>query len=80
MRENEQFRETPGDIRATFGEEVKMLTVQQVGNYLSCDRRTVALLIRNNKLVGVNINPIGKNSTYRVPVEALARFITKKEK
>lgn len=80
MRENEQFRETLGDIRATFGEGVKMLTVQQVGNYLSCDRRTVAALIRKNKLVGVNINPIGKNSTYRVPVEALARFITKKEK
>jgi excisionase family DNA binding protein len=80
MRENEHFRETLADIRLTFGEEVKMLTVQQVGDYLNCDRRTVSALIRKCKLSATDINPYGKNSTFRVPVEALARFITKKEK
>lgn len=80
MRENEHFRETLADIRTTFGADVKMLTVQQVGDYLNCDRRTVSALIRKCKLPATDINPYGKNNTFRVPVEALARFITKKEK
>lgn len=80
MRENEHFRDTLADIRATFGVDVKMLNVQQVSEYLNCGRRTVSALIRKCKLPATDINPYGKNSTYRVPVEGLARFITKKEK
>ena len=79
MRENENFRETLADIRATFGNEVKMLKVPQVAAYLNCDRRSVKHQIEKRKLDAVDIGN-GVNKEYRVSVESLARFITKKEK
>ena len=77
MREPEGFRETIGDIREFFGMEVQMLTVGQVAKYLSCDHRTVKRLIEKKRLQAANIGS-GKYEIYRIPIKALARFMTKK--
>ena len=78
MRENENFREMMAEIKLEFG-DIKMLDVPQVAKLLNCDRRTVKLLIEKRKLPAVDIST-GVNKIYRIPVDSLARFITKKEK
>lgn len=74
MRENQGFRETIADIKQTFN--AGMLTVNQVATYLNCDVRTVKRLIDTRALSALNLST-KKNKQYRVPCEALARFITK---
>lgn len=78
MRENENFREMMAEIKLEFG-DIKMLDVPQVAKLLNCDRRTVKLLIEKRKLPAVDIST-GVNKIYRIPVDSLARFITKKER
>lgn len=78
MRENENFREMMAEIKFEFG-DIKMLDVPQVAKLLNCDRRTVKLLIEKRKLPAVDIST-GVNKIYRIPVDSLARFITKKER
>ena len=74
MRENRGYREVMSDIRSTFN--VGMLNIQQTAQYLNCDAKTVRRLIEGKKLPAIDLS-IKKNKLYRVPIETLARFITK---
>ncbi len=73
-REKIDYRANIASIREMFP-DVRMLTVPQVAEWLQVDRRTVAGLIqrRRDPLPAVNVGS-DKKKTYRVSVEALARF------
>lgn len=75
-REKTDYRANIANIKEMFP-DVGALTVDQAAKWLSVDRRTVKSLIqrRCNPLPAVDIG-VGKNKVYRVPVEALARFIS----
>lgn len=75
MREKTGFRETMGHITEIFG--VGMLTLPQVSAYMHCDTRTVKKWIEGGELSARDYTPDKKTRRYMVPVEALARFITK---
>ena len=74
MREKQGYREVIADIKSTFN--VGMLSIQQTAKYLNCDAKTVRRLIEGKKLPAIDLS-VKKNKLYRVPVETLARFITK---
>jgi excisionase family DNA binding protein len=78
MREAEGYREVLLAIREAYGMEIQALTVQQVATCLNCDERTVKMLIVKKKLHAVDISFGKKNHRYRIPVDALARYLTKK--
>ena len=80
MRESEGYRETLADIKQVFGSNVGMLTVNQVAQYLNCDRRTVVQIIKKGKLHAKNIGLSNKNCIYRIPMDSLARFMTNKDR
>lgn len=76
MRENQGYRDTYADIRATFN--VGLLTVKQVAEYMNCDHRTITRLIQKKKLPAIDLSA-GVNHQYRVTIDALARFVTKEK-
>ena len=78
MREAEGYRNVIAAIREVYGMEVQALTVEQVAKCLSCDRRTVTALIEKKRLHAVDISNGKKHSQYRIPIESLARYLTKK--
>ena len=78
MREAEGYREVLLAIREAYGMEIQALTVPQVATCLNCDRRTVNILIEKKKLHAVDLSWGKKNHRYRIPVYALARYLTKK--
>lgn len=75
-REKTDYRANIANLREVFP-NVGALTVEQAAKWLSVDRRTVKALIqrRSNPLPAIDIGA-GKNKIYRVPVEALARFVS----
>lgn len=72
MREKQGYRENLEIIGEAFPGK-HMLTVEEVSDYLGCDRKTITRLIEKGKLVAIDIGS-GKNSHYRVPVRELARL------
>ena len=72
MREKNGYRENLELICEAFPGK-KMLTVDEVSNYLGCERRTITRLIESGKLVAIDVGT-GKNSHYRVPIRELARL------
>lgn len=77
MREVEGYREVLLAIREAYGIEIQALTVAQVATCLNCDRRIVNMLIAKKKLHAIDISFGKKNHSYRIPVDALARYLTK---
>lgn len=75
-KERADYRTNITNIKETFP-NVGALTIEQTAKWLSVDRRTVKSLIqrRYNPLPAVDIGG-GKNKVYRIPIEALARFIS----
>ena len=71
-REIEGYRENLALISEAFPGK-KMLSVDEVADYLGCNRKTITRLIENGKLVAIDVGT-GKNSHYRVPVRELARL------
>lgn len=71
-REKEGYRENLELLGEAFPGK-KMLTVEEVSDYLGCDRRTITGLIEKGKLVAVDIG-MGKYNVYRVPVREVARL------
>ena len=78
MRESEGYRETIGSIREAYGMEIQALTLAQAAKCLNCDRRTVTVLIAKKKLHAVDLSIGKKNHNYHIPIDALARYLTKK--
>ena len=78
MREAEGYREVLLAIREAYGMEIQALTVPQAATCLNCDERTIKMLIAKKKLYAVDISLGKKNHRYRSPVDALARYLTKK--
>jgi excisionase family DNA binding protein len=78
MREAEGYREVLLAIREAYGMEIQALTVPQVATCLNCDGRTVKMLIEKKKLHAVDLSLGKKNHRYRIPLDALARYLTKK--
>lgn len=77
-RETEGYREALEQVLEAFPGK-KMLTVEEVAEFLGCDRRTVTALIGRGRLPGVNVG-IGKYKIYRVSVKDLAKFRGGKER
>ena len=75
-REKADYRSNIGNIKDMFP-DAGMLTVGQVAQWMSVDRRTVVAMIerRCNNLPAVDVGT-GRNKSYRVSVEALARFVS----
>ena len=71
-REKEGYRDNIELLGEAFPGK-KMLTVEEVADYLCCDRRTITGLIEKGKLVAINVG-MGKYNVYRVPVREVARF------
>lgn len=72
MREKEGYRENLALIVEAFPGK-KMLTVEEVADYLGCHRSTITGLIKRGKLVAIDVG-IGKYNVYRIPVRELARL------
>lgn len=74
-REKVDYRANIESISEKFP-GVKMLTVDQVADWLQVNRRTVTHIIERPRspLVAVDVSRGKKNKVYRVSVESLARF------
>ena len=72
-REKADYRANIVRIEEMFPGE-GMLTVSQAAKWLKVDRHKVTALIEHGRLVGVSVGVGKKNKTWRVSVEALARF------
>ena len=74
-REKTDYRANIARIRESFPGR-GMLTVEEAASWLSVTRKTVTALIERkaNPLPAVNIGRSAKYKTYRISVEALARF------
>ena len=74
-REKEDYRANLASIEEKFP-GIKMLTVDQVAEWLQVNRRTVTHIIEKPRspLVAVDVSCGKKNKIYRVSVEALARY------
>ena len=72
MREKEGYRDNLALICEAFPGK-KMLTVEEVADYLGCHRQTITSLIESGKLVAVDIGT-GRYSHYRVPIREVARL------
>ena len=71
-REKEGYRENLEILGEVFPGK-KMLTVEEVSDYLGCDRRTITNLIKKGRLVAIDLGS-GKYNVYRVPVREVARL------
>ena len=72
MREKEGYRDNLALICEAFPGK-KMLTVEEVADYLGYHRQTITSLIESGKLVAVDIGT-GRYSHYRVPIREVARL------
>lgn len=72
-REKEDYRTNLARIEMMFPGE-GMLTVSQAAKWLKVDRHKVTGLIISRRLPAVDVGLGKKNSSYRISVEALARF------
>ena len=74
-REKADYRTNIARINESFPGR-GMLTVDEAASWLSVTRKTLTALIerRVNPLPAVNIGKSSKYKTYRLSVEALARF------
>ena len=75
MREKEMYRDNLMEIREAFPGK-RCLTVQEVGEWLGIDRRSVTKLIEEKKLPAANVSAGATNKVYRVSIESLARFLS----
>ena len=58
---------------------VESLTVNEVAAYLNCDVRKVRRLIKTNKLYAVDTG-VGVYHIYRIPINALAKMMSRTQK
>ena len=58
---------------------VESLTVNEVAAYLNCDVRKVRRLINTNKLYAVDTG-VGVYHIYRIPINALAKMMSRTQK
>ena len=72
-RERCDFRANIVRIEEMFPGE-GMLTVSQAAKWLKVDRHKVASLIERGKIAAVNVGTGKQKASWRVSVEALARF------
>lgn len=74
-REKADFRANIARIRESFPQK-GMLTVDEAAAWLDVTRKTVTALIerRVNPLPAVNVGASSKYKSYRISIEALARF------
>lgn len=73
MREKDTYRDNLAAIKEAYP-GAKTLSVDQVAEYLSVDRRTVTSLIKDGAIKAIDTNPKGTYKKYRVTIEALARL------
>ena len=74
-REKADFRANMARIRESFPQK-GMLTVEEAAEWLSVTRKTVTSLIERkvNPLPAVNVGTSARYKSYRISIEALARF------
>lgn len=75
-REIEGYREALEQVLEAFPGK-KMLAVEEVAEFLGCDRRTVTALVDKGKLKGVDLG-LGVYKVYRVSAKNLAEFMTRR--
>lgn len=75
MREKQDYRNNLEAIMQAYPNN-KVLTVNQVAQYLNIRRQTVTELINNRELAGADVGRGKKHKIYRVSREALARFLS----
>lgn len=74
-REKIDYRENLARLREYTDGQI-VLTVSEVARFLKIDRHKVAKLIQSGKLGAVDVSASSKNASWRVSVEALARYIS----
>jgi excisionase family DNA binding protein len=73
MREKENYRDNIAAIKEAYP-GAQTLTIKEVADYLSVDRRKVKKMIVRGELKAIDLNQNGKNKQYRVRIEALAKL------